>query len=236
MIKEFFSESEIIGEIKKLQEIKPDEKWVSFTKENILGKPKKEVFFHFFKPAISIALSLILIVSVVSFSQNSLPGDPLYKVKTITENIKANFLAFNEIKKVDYNLKIAQERLKEIEKIVKSDKIEKLPEALVALEKSKENLNKVVSKIKEPKEIKKIIPKIKETQQKEQEILTIITQQNSESKEPTEKILADYLIKNLEKATLTEKQKELLTQAEEFFQKGDWQNAYIKALQASQIK
>ena len=59
--------------------------------------------------------------SVVYASQFSLPGETLYPIKTLTENVKKTFI-FNKEEKAEFEIKLAQERIKEMNSILKEEK------------------------------------------------------------------------------------------------------------------
>jgi len=57
-----------------------------------------------------------------------------------------------------------------------------------------------------------------------------------EEQEPAGKLIAEHLIRNLGESSLTEKQNELLEEAKEYFEQGEYSSALLKALEASQTK
>lgn len=76
-----------------------------------------------FKTATVFLVIAILIggESVVYASQFSLPGETLYPIKTLAENVKKAFI-FNEEEKIEFEIKLAQERVKEINSILREEK------------------------------------------------------------------------------------------------------------------
>lgn len=228
-------EVEVIKELQKLRKIQPRKDWILFTKTKILGDTPRVSLFVFFKPALAGVLALGLLVGLFFISQNALPGELLYPIKKLAEKSQKIFVS--EEKKPEFQLKLTEKRLAELEEIVEKNETKKLSSALSELKTSKLHADKEVSKIKNnPETMKEIASIIEKNNVKEKQILSSLGLQVEEEKEPAGKLVADYLIKNLEKSSLTEKQKELLEEAKEYFEEGDYSLALSKALEASQIK
>ncbi len=96
----------------------------------------------------SLVLGLFLIFSFASAnaSRNALPGDTLYPVKITAENIKYT-LAFSQTNKVKYAMTILENRVAELESIVKSGNGERQVRMAATTKKIKEGLNLVNNKI-----------------------------------------------------------------------------------------
>lgn len=71
----------------------------------------------------------------VAASQASIPGDVLYPVKKVTENLRVA-TAFSKEDKAKVHLAIAEEKVKEIEKLEERGKTDKIEEAVQGLEDS----------------------------------------------------------------------------------------------------
>lgn len=99
--------------------------------------PKVSVFQSFaLKPALAL-LTIMLVFSstggVVFASQNSLPGEGLYPVKIVSEEVRAH-LALSKDAKFRYRSKLAEKRLEEVEKIIAlTDKDEEKREKHVSI-------------------------------------------------------------------------------------------------------
>jgi len=138
----------IIRKIKTLRKIKPDTSWLisqrSFLLSEISRLQEKErkpslvlPLFNFnilkiFKPAFAIALLIIILISslatvgVISASQNSLPGDLLYPVKTALEKTQYTFTAGSE-SRTKLSIKFATQRIDEFTRLIdKSEKKEEI--------------------------------------------------------------------------------------------------------------
>ena len=229
-------EAEIIKEIQKLKEIQPRQEWVSLTETRILGESPKISPFVFFRPVLIGALSLGVLMGLFFISQNSLPGDSLYSLKRISERSRRVFVSAE--KKPEFQLKLTEKRLSELQEIVEKNDTRKLSSALSELSTSKANTKKEISKAKDNSnlDLEKIALMKKKNIETEKRILASIGIENEEEKEPDGKLIAEYLIKNLEKTSLTEEQEIFLTEAKECFEQGNYQSALSKALEASQIQ
>ena len=228
-------EVEVIKELQKLRKIQPRNEWIVFTKTKILGDIPRVSPFVFFKPALAGALALGLLVGLFFISQNALPGELLYPIKKVAEKSQKIFVS--EENRTEFQLKLTEKRLAELQEIVEKNETKKLSSALSELKTAKLNTNKEISRVKnQPETIKEIASIIEKNNIKEKQILSSLGLQVEEEKEPAGKLIADYLIRNLEKSSLTEKQEELLEKAKEYFEEEDYSSALSKALEASQIK
>ncbi len=199
-------EEEIIFKIKELKKIKPEKNWVLSTKKAILEE-KKGVFFAFFpfnKGELLKWLSLGLtagFVLVLTFSiTKSFPKDNFPSLK------------FSHSK----NIELAQ--ITQLKKEVRAftDKLEKI------------DLPKTETKTREKiaKDAKEITQKIKKLNQS----LTVrdggILEKEVEKLERISyKIECESLILDLEKRSLSEKQKKLFSEMKELAKRGEYQKA-----------
>ena len=162
------TEKELIGKIKEFKSVKPDKDWADLLLSNILtkssvviaseakqsnNKPKISLasfsFIFKYQKAIAPALFAVLFVSTFAFAQNSLPGNPLYPIKTLAQEAKIYF-ASKENKPVVY-FTITQERFNDLSKISAQKGDGGKEERVSSLAK---NLEKEIKSI--PQEIKKI--------------------------------------------------------------------------------
>ena len=127
----------LVQKISLLKDIKPKDNWVLFAKTQILSKTQEKVgqklgfvkeIGHFVshvryleKPAFVLAtLALIVTGGVVyKVSQNSLPGDALYSVRSVIEKATTG----------SDPLEVAQRRLKDLRKVVEGNKVKNLSQA-----------------------------------------------------------------------------------------------------------
>ena len=228
-------EAELITQLQKLRKIQPRKDWILFTKTKILGDTPRVSPFVFFKPALAGALALGLLSGLFFISQNALPDELLYPIKKLSEKTQKIFVS--EEKRPEFQLKLTEKRLAELQEIVEKNDIRKFSSALSELSASKAEAKKAISKVQNnPDLVEKIAPMVKKNGETESKTRLLMGIGKEEEKEPAGKLVADYLIKDLEKSSLTERQKELLEKAKEYFEEEDYSSALSKAWEASQIK
>jgi len=133
-------EKTLIGKIEILGQIKPRKSWVILTKKRILGEERtlpglfldgfrvfQGLFFQYRLALASLILILVL-GGTFAFAQKSLPGEPLFVIKKITEKSRAVFVAENEKPKVQ--LELANKRLEDLAKIAQTNDVRKLAPAI----------------------------------------------------------------------------------------------------------
>jgi len=235
MVKNSVTQEELIGKIRELRQIKPRKDWVLLTKSQILPQ-EQPVFtpFFIFKPAYASVIFVFILFGLLGNSQNSLPGDLLYPIKKITE--KAQVVFVSETEKPKANLELANKRLEEINQIAQNNEVRKLVPAINEFQASilKVTENLTALKGADIKEIAKETQKLEENKKKAESLGIEVGE--TEELESAYKILAEREIKNLEQNSLTETQEEVLKEAKEYFEKGDFATALIKIVEASQIK
>ncbi len=234
------TEQQLIKQLQELRNIKPTKEWASLTKIQILGEEEKSasfisVFrFFFLKPAYTGVLAVLAIVGLLGVSQNSLPGDPLYSIKKLTEKSQAVFVPVGE--KTNFQFKLTNERLSDLAQIAQANQVGKLSPALKEF-----NTTKVVARqglvdsmkgksTEEAIEIaKKIAPELQAMNEKEAEVLASLQLESEKevTDEPAEKAVVELLLKDLEGANLIGEKAELLAQAKADFETGN----YWKALE-----
>lgn len=173
----------LVKKIKGLRQIKPNTSWLQSQRSFLLseisqGKKHRKPslvlpLFNFnilklLQPNFAIALVVIILISslatvgAISASQNSLPGDFLYPVKTAFEKTQLTF-APGEANKTKLSIKFANQRIDEftqlIDKSEKKEDIEKTVENLkTQLTTAKENIDKLREKnIEKATEVAKIV-------------------------------------------------------------------------------
>ena len=208
------TEKEIIKKIKLLKQIKPEKKWVFLTKEKILGK--EPLFFPFLKPAFA-GLLFVLILFGLSFT--SLPGEPFYLIKKLAERGQTVFIPDEQKPKLE--LELANKRLEELSKIAEKNDVKKLAPAI---NEAKESVAQATKNLVKSKKVdKEIVQKTLQLEKKKQEVEKVLgTKITEEETENPTKLVAKYLIEDLENRTLTEEQKQILEKAKEYFENGDF--------------
>jgi len=141
----------IVKQLKNLRKVRPSTSWLESQRSFLLSKiaqneaPSPRTFPIFnisklFKPALGVAMVLIVFASslgtigIISASQNSLPGDPLYVLKTMFERTQMT-LASDDQSRVKLSIKFATQRVDEFAQIANK------PERKDSIEKTVQNLN-----------------------------------------------------------------------------------------------
>lgn len=229
------TEKELIGEIRRLRQIKPNKDWVVLTKNQILGQEEKYSNFVsifrvlFSKPAYASLVFVFLLFGFFAISQNSLPGEILYPIKKITEKTQAVFVSEND--KPKYTLEIASKRLEELNQIAQKNEVKKIAPAIqefqANLSRAAENLSK--TKNSDVLEIVSEIKRIKETKENiESSLATVIGESEMREIDSALLQLIEREIEDLEVTTLTDSQKEIFAKAVENFEAGNYSEALEK--------
>jgi len=238
------TERELIGEIRKLRQIKPNKDWVSLTKSQILPNPtfREWSFWNIFspekwwgaKPALATVTVFGILFGIFIFAQNSLPGDFLYPIKKTTERGQAVFVSKEELPKVQ--LELVNKRLEELNEIAQTNQVKKLAPAIQEFQASISEAAQKLAGAKEPN-IKEIVTAAKKIEINKQKAETLgVVMGETEKLDNAYRPFAEREIQNLENSSLTEKQEEILKEAKEYFEKGDYSTALIKVVEASQVR
>jgi hypothetical protein len=241
-------EKEIINKIQYLKEIKPNESWVTLTKNEIIDK-KEEVLFaypirHLMARSTATAFASLGFVAFFLISvQASFPGDTLYPVKRITE--KGKMAILSESRRQEYNMELTNKRLEEVSKIVKKNEIEKLSLAVKELESMKSEMQKDFSRSVENKSKEKTVeiaknlaPAFLEMEDREELLLGSLGVRAEEDETVTSvsKDSVLILIQDLEERSLSEEDEFLLQEAKKHFQEKSYSIALRTVLQIGQEK
>ena len=238
-------EKTLIGKIEILRQIRPRKNWVVLTKKRILGEERTlpglfsdslRVFqglFYQYKLALASLILLFILGGTFVFAQKSLPGEPLFVIKKMTEKTRAVFVAENERPKVQ--LELANKRLEDLAKIAETNDVRKLAPAI---DEFQANVSEAAKNLTKAKTVgKDIILQTQELEKNKEKIeKTLATQIGTEELENVYKDLAEQQIKDLENSSLTESQEKILEEAKEYFEAGDYSNSLIKTIEASQTK
>lgn len=245
------NEEKLIEKIKQLKEIKPNKDWVFQLKKEIFSQevePKIDWLSVFtFVPRHKLAFATLTVVFVLigvfGFAQNSLPGEFLYPVKKVVEMAQINLAAKEQ--KPRLQLELANKRLADIAKIAEANEAKKLAPAVeefqASVSQAAKNLTEIAkTEIAEPgrttkisKEVVLEVQKLEEQKQKIED-LGIIVGKTEELNDALAQ-LVEREIKDLEGRALTESQQELLLEAKETSENGNYSQALETILKASQI-
>jgi hypothetical protein len=233
------TDKDLIKKIQLLKQVRPRKDWVVLTKNQILGEQPgliEEISLSLrwalqYKTAFATLVVFAVLAGTIGFAQDSLPGEVLYSVKKITERGQAVFVSEEELPK--YNLEIANKRLEELSKIAQTNQVKKLAPALNEFKYSVSEAAESLTRIKEPekvhkagREIVKEMRKLEENKEKIETYGVVI----GDAKE-IENAMCQLVKREIEGlGTLTEEQEELLSEAEQYLEKGKCGLAFEKIL------
>jgi hypothetical protein len=193
-----------------------------------------------FQPKVALAgtSTLVILFSVLVLSQDSLPGDSLFALKRVVEKGQALFVSQGDMAKV--NLETANKRLDDLTKIAKSNQVKKIAPALqeyqASLAEAAKNLIKAAATTSDSVVIKNIAletQKLEENRVKLEKVYGIAGLEAKEGENPVQ-LVASWLIKDLEKRTLTDEQKLIFEEAKKDYDSQNYNLTLEKILKLSE--
>jgi Na+-transporting NADH:ubiquinone oxidoreductase subunit NqrC len=235
------TQKQLIDQIKILQEIKPRKEWASLLKSQILigGIPEKtavkaesfqtkaigilEVLENAFlkrKLAYSFAALVFVVVGLVGFAQYTMPGDALFPIKKIAEQSEAALTGQTSLRQ---SVAALGNRINDLAVAAKEGKKNNIPSVISEV---KNNASELAKNLKnnsvDTATIKEIAVSLKTLANVPGTDLTA----NTDVKDLYQAIIESQLA-DLQKATLTDEQKESLTEAQDLYD----QQKYVEALE-----
>jgi hypothetical protein len=223
------TEKELILKIKKLRTVQPDREWIQLTKSQILGEAQTSFTFHSWLKnrafLVAPALAIILVVGVFLYSnrhqifieQPGIAVDPAI-LEAVTTGLRTVEL---DVVKATAHL----QKAKDPQRVLGAQ------DSISSALESGERIVAAAKKLSEkPQNQEKEAPKV----------MTVITgvENALEEMEKTytekQKELAGQLIEELENSILQDFQKELVEEAKNHYNQGNFSEALIKAIEASQ--
>lgn len=111
----------------------------------------------------------------VAASQKSIPGDTLYGVKQATENVRVA-AAISKKDKAKVHLDIAEEKVKEIEKLEEKGKVDKIAEAAQNLEESQDQALELTETVRsEGENVEELVERLEVQTKRQQTVFTRIS-------------------------------------------------------------
>lgn len=204
------TELELISKLQTLRQIKPNQSWVVLSKQQIFATqtaaPSFFASFTFKSLAYSFAAFALVVAGIFGFSQSTLPGDPLFSVKKITENSQA---ALSGVSEVQHNAENLIKRSNDLAQVLTSQKGGNMFSAKQEVKDATKNLADAVRR--DPGSAKAIAMEIKQ----DQTLLSFF--EDTELKAEAEilyKNIIDQILPGLKGADLPEPQKEKVVEAE----------------------
>lgn len=219
------TDKQLIGEIRKLRQIKPSQSWVSSVKRDILGEDRGFTFFPnvFLRSAFVPAIAIFMIVGLVGVSQNALPGDFLYPVKKMTENGQSIFVS--DVNMPVFELKLASARLNDMTYAPAGNLGPTINEFQANVMDAAKKLSNIDASTSDPVLIKKIVAaakKVEADKQKVESMGVVVGNEATTELKNALKIMADNLIVDLESRSLNEGKALVLSQMKELIEKGQY--------------
>ena len=183
------------------------------------------IFRH--KPAFAFALSVLILIGVFGFAQNSVPGDSLFPLKRIAEKGTAVFVS--EKDQAKHSFELANKRLDDLTKIAEENEVKNLAPAINEYQKSVSKAAESLVQAELGQEIINQVKKLEESKQILIEVYGIAGLEEEEQANPT-KIVVEWLIEDSENSSLTEEKQEILAEVKEDYEAGDYFQALEKIL------
>jgi len=201
------------------------------TKSQILGEEKKYTSLFLFpvlklRPVYAGLITVLILFGLIGVSRNSLPGDPLYPIKKITEKSQAVFVSEEE--KPAFQLKLANQRLEDLTKIPAKNLAPTINEFQANISQAAKSLAKMDATTSDPVVIKKIVAETKKLEKQKQKVESLGVVIEGEGTEEFSQALANMvgnLIEDLKTRTLTEEKEKILEEMEKLFEEGKYSEA-----------
>lgn len=232
------TEKELITKLKELRQIKPRQDWVVFTKSQIFSeepqKRQEKVSLlqiirqsFVFKPAFAVLGVLVIMVGVLGFAQNSLPGDTLYPVKKIAEKSQAMLIAKEQ--QSTFTFKVVNRRLDDLTKIAQNNSVKNLSSAIDEYQASVSEVARTISQESirgDAEAAKKFVVEVKKLEAKTEEVesLGIAIGENEELNNILAQIVEQEIVA-LENKELGEEELVRLNEAKLAYEEGDYSGA-----------
>ena len=190
---------------------------------------RQEIIFQYNKLAFASLIIFAILAGAFTFAQNSLPGDPVYILKKITEKSRVVFVSEEE--KPAFQLKLANDRLEDLTKASAKNLAPTISEFQASISEAAKNLAKIDATTSDPIIMKKIVEETKKLEENRQKIeaLGVVIGEMTELDKALSQ-LVEREIQDLENRTLTEEQEEVLGQTKEDFRAGNYNQALEKIL------
>lgn len=241
-------QSQLVRQLKSLRELEPSDTWVAFTKERIFAAEPEPVglragilsFFPVFRYKLSFApiVSVLVLIGLFGFTQNTLPGDFLFSVKKMTENAQVTFTS--GIEKPKTQLKLANKRLEELNRIAEGNQVKNLDPAIKEFQSNILQATKDLAAFdinvtsSDPLAIKELVAETRKLAEKKEKVESVLgaivgdTEELDNAILQIEKQTAAYLISDLEKRMLSASNEQLFIEARDDFNDGNYATSLEK--------
>jgi len=210
-------EEELIGKVKQLRQIKPNQEWVLFTKTQILGEETRfNLLSYFLKPAFATAIAVFLLFSICgyNFVKNALPGDVLYALRKAVHEGQAVLLS--ETQKPAYQLKLANDRLEDLAKAGAKNLAPTIKEFKANITEAARTLSNMDATTSDPVMMRQIVEQTKKLEENKQKVESLgMVIGETEQLETALAKVAENLISDLENRTLSQAKTNILAEMKE---------------------
>lgn len=231
-------EKQLICELKKLRQVEPNKNWVVFTRGRIAGpEPKKnrlvsilefvpKSILTYNKFAFAVLIIFGFITGAFTFAQNSLPGDPAFILKKLTERTQEIFASKQNLPTLQ--LQLANQRLLDLDKIAMSNQSQKLAPAIQEYQNNISQAAQDIVNSTDPN-VKSIVTETQEIQQNQQKVesLGVVVGGNNQLNSALLQLLQRQ-INDLKVETLTPDQQKIFLEAVSDFNSGNYSSALEK--------
>jgi hypothetical protein len=220
------SEKQLIGQIRKLRQVKPTNEWVFLTKTQILGEePTGFSFYPYLKPALTgLIVVFVILGGLYGFVKNSLPGDTLYSIKKIVHEGQAVFVS--EAEKPAFQLKLANDRLNDLTKAPAENLAPTINEFQANISQAAREIAKIDATTSNPVAIKKIVEQTQKLEKNKQKVESLgVVVEGTEKLDNALGKVVENLIDDLKGRSLTKNKEKVLNKMEELFGEGKYSQA-----------
>lgn len=242
------TEEQLIGQIKTLKEIKPRKEWVSLLKSEILISNSKtnetkdkienlnfgfwnlfrnfDLGFRIYSKRLVYAFATLafVIVGLVGFARNTVPGDLLFPIKRLAEQSQASLTGQTKLSQDVANL---NSRINDLAQVTKEGKKNSIPSAISEVRANASVLSKNLkdNPVKNQQTLKEIAASLKTLADVSGTDLTA----NEDVKDLYQTVVESQII-DLRKTSLTDEQKETLKEIEDLYNQEKYSEALEKIL------
>jgi hypothetical protein len=237
------TEKDLIQNLKGLRQEKPNQEWVSLTRQRIFSQEPEEqkmdfvLFTPFFRYKLAMApvIAVLTIIGLFGFAQNTTPGNFFFQFKKVTETAQVSLSSGAE--KSSAYVRLANKRLEELNQIAGTSQVQNLSQTIKEFQTNITEATKNLSAMDvnaDSDAIKEFVAETRKLEENRLKVETVLgakvgdTQEFESALLQLEKQMAEYLIIDLDSRTLSEGDQTLLTEAKTYFEAGDYSQSLEK--------
>ena len=236
------TQKKLIESLRQMKEIKPRKEWAVLLKSQILSEQQEitpiqaqsagfESFFsNFFEKKMGYAFSAVLLLAIGIFglSRYAMPGDTLFSVKKIADQSQASLTGQTQL---NQDVATLNSRINDLAQITKEGNTANIPPAVSEVS---VNVSQLVKNLKNnPKQTPQTIKEIASSLKTLADVPGTDLSNNQDVKDLYQAVVQNQ-IDDLQKTTLTDDQKKILTTVEDLAKQGKYSEALEKILLINQ--